>query len=344
MKTQRIWSPTQIYERHRIPGMIVTARGTLIVYTEARREFSDWGEMDILLKRSTDGGESFGEPIVLANGNETHKTVNNPTMVEDRNGRIHLIYCEDYSIKGGRVLHRFSDDDGITWSTPDDITYATAPEERNVFAVGPGHGICTPSGDLILPIWRVPKRYEARIESHVPSEIGTLYSKDDGITWQMGEILPIKDELFLPNETEIALLEDGSVYLNCRLGAGLTYRGRAYSKTGFSDWTEYEPDKSLYDPICFGSVISYKPTGKPHTLIFVNCDSKYERKNITVKGSTDGGKTWTMRRVIDSERGGYAELAVDRSRGNIYVLYEEDAGVNCYLCQFNYEWLEESRF
>ena len=322
--------------------MTVTSRGTLIVYTEARDEFSDWSRMDILMKRSRDGGKSFDEPTVLAVGTDIHPTVNNPVMVEDKNGRLHFLYCEDYSIRGGRVLRRYSDDDGVTWSDVIDITAATQPELRNAFALGPGHGIRTPSGDLVIPLWRVPKRYHANEHSHVPSELSTLYSKDNGETWSTGEVLPIRDALFTPNETEIALLDDGSVYLNCRLGVGLTYRGRAYSPTGYSDWSGYEPDTALNDPICFGSVVSFKPSGKPHTLIFANCDSKTERKNVTVKASTDRGKTWTLKRVIDPDRGGYVEAATDPERELIYVLYEEDAGINCYLATFTYDWLEKA--
>ena len=56
-------------------------------------------------------------------------------------------------MNGGRVLVRHSDDDGLTWSEPEDITAATLPEYRNAFALGPGHGIMT-GGTLIIPVCR----------------------------------------------------------------------------------------------------------------------------------------------------------------------------------------------
>ena len=334
-----IWSPDEKYANHRIPGILITSLGTIIIYNEARREANDWSLMDIFAQRSVDGGESFGAPIVLAEGTVEHKTVNNPVMMQDKNGRIHLLFCEDYTINGGRALHRYSDDDGISWSEAEDITASTDPEYHNAFAFGPGHGICTPAGDLVVPVWMVPKYYESPLMSHMPSVMGTFYSLDCGKSWRLGEILPLSVDLFSPNETALTLLEDGTVYLNCRLGGGLRYRGRAYSKTGYSNWYGYEPDKSLHDPSCFGSVASIRAEGKPFTVLFANCENKGVRANVTVKGSVDSGKTWTLRREIDAERGGYVEMNVDPVSNKIYVLYESAWGTNCHLAILDYDAL-----
>ena len=179
-----LWKPDETYTNHRIPGMIVTKKGTVLAYCEARKNSSDWAMMDILLYRSENHGKTFGEPVILAQGTQEHKTVNNPVMVEDKNGRIHFLYCEDYSVNGGRVLRRFSDNDGITWSTPIDITAYTMPDFRNAFALGPGHGIMTKENVLVVPIWMVPKHYNSDIYHHTPSVLSTIYSKDNGETWQ----------------------------------------------------------------------------------------------------------------------------------------------------------------
>lgn len=321
-----LYRTNEEYEKFRIPGMIVTKSGTLLLVCEARRSTSDWSRMDILLRRSTDGGKNFSAPTALVEGTEQHPTVNNPVMIEDKNGRIHLLYCEDYAIKGGRVLQKTSDDNGVTWSEARDITSSTEPDVRNVFAFGPGHGICTKSGTLIVPFWRVPKRYRAALHSHMPSEIGTIYSLDNGETWHIGAILTTKDGILTPNETEIAELCDGRIYLNTRLGAGLTYRARAYSADGYSSWTGFEPDFELCDPICFGSCSSYVTKSGESVLLFANCNHPSERKNVTLKISFDNGKTWKEKHVIDKDRGGYTELAVDNAQNRIYVLYEEDWG------------------
>ena len=324
------------YARNRIPGMTVTSRGTLIVYNEARTEGSDWARMDIFMQRSEDRGRTFGAPILLAAGTDEIPTVNNPVMVEDTAGALHFLYCENYAIRGARVLHRVSTDDGLTWGAPIDVTRMTLPFYRNAFALGPGHGICTGDGTLVFPIWMVPKCYEQEITSHGPSCISTLYSRDNGISWQMGEIMLGDSDTPSPNETSLALTADGRVYLNARTKAHR--RAVAYSPNGYNGWSPLRPDGALTDPCCFGSAASYRYGGTT-ALLFANCDSETERKNVTVRVSLDGGRTWTHKKVLDADRGGYVETAVDNESGTVYVLYETDWGRTCRLAVTDLDFL-----
>lgn len=332
-----LWEPCGRYTHHRIPGMLVTNKGTLLAYCEARTNLNDWALMDVILQRSEDHGQNFGEPIILANGDVKHKTVNNPVMMQDKNGRIHFLYCEDYGINGGKIYRRYSDDDGVTWSDKVDITYATLPDYRNAFAIGPGHGICTSSGMLVVPIWLVPKRYGAKLTAHMPSEVSTLYSIDNGETWEIGELLGNSDEVISPNETAVAETSDGGVYLSIRHLS--MQRAVAYSKNGYANWYDYHADYKLDDPQCFGAVVSYCDEKHPHTLLFANCDTKEARRNVTVRLSTDDGKTWSKGKVIDAIEGGYVEMIADGKNGLIYVLYEKKGGLTDHLVSFNYEWL-----
>jgi len=277
---KELWRGGDRYIRHRIPGMIVTKKGTLIVYNEAREPGDDWAMMDILMQRSTDHGKTFGEFIKLAEGNEDCNTVNNPVMVEDKNGRIHFLYCENYTVNGGRAMHRYSDDDGLTWSEPIDITGFTNPDYHNAFAFGPGHGIMTKDGTLIIPVWMVPKFYEAPIKSHTPSVVTTFYSKDNGETWELGNLLGTNTEIICPNETSAVLTSDGRVHLNIRFQGFC--RAKAYSENGYSDWQDYAPDYKLPDPGCFGSVAAYNDGKHPYTMIFANCATKEDRSHVTV--------------------------------------------------------------
>lgn len=332
-----LWSRDEEYSYYRIPGMLVTERGTLLVYCEARRQDSDWSMMDILLQRSEDHGKSFSSPYPLANGTEQHPTVNNPVMLQDKSGRIHLLYCEDYTVNGGRALRRYSDDDGLSWSEPVDVTPSAMPEYHNAFAFGPGHGITTKDGTLVVPIWMVPKCHEAPLTSHSPSVLSTFYSKDNGETWAVGEILDTSPDIINPSETVAALTSDGRIYINIRFQGNC--RAKAYSKNGFSDWTEYAPDYALPDPQCFGSVAAYDDGENPYTLIFANCADECDRKKVTVRASTNDGYSYNVSRLIDEDRGGYVEVAVDNCAKLIYVLYENKFGVSDHLAIFNYEWL-----
>jgi sialidase-1 len=328
-----LWQRDAHYSNHRIPGLLVTSKGTLLAYREARQTMSDWARMDILLSRSEDCGETFGTDIVLADGTAEHPTVNNPVMAEDADGVIHFLYCEDYGVEGGRILHRTSRDDGRTWSAPEDISAATMPAYRNVFAFGPGHGICLKNGTLIFPVWLVPKSAGNRPRAHGPSEITTLYSTDGGLSWHMGELLRHTTDTPSPNETTAAQRADGSVYLNIRVTSGRGCRAQAVSATGYDGWQDYRAVEELPDPSCFGSVSACDDG----MLVFGNCAHASERKMVTVRRSFDGGATFPVQKLLCADGGGYVETAVDNRNGWIYVLYERNLGETDTLVRLKYE-------
>ena len=326
MFTKKIWerSPRGEYSHMRIPGITVTSRGDIIIYAEARRSGGDWAEIDIVARRSRDGGKTFGEPQFLARSTSAHPTVNNPVIAEDAHGALHFLYCEDYGVHGGKVLQRVSRDGGEAFGEPKDITAATLPDYRNVFALGPGHGICTVSGTLAFPFWLVPKKFGKPETAHVPSEAGVLYSRDNGKTWHTTTLLPARDDIISPNETVAAEIADGSIYLAIRQNAPA--RAYALLASDFSSFCEYAALEGVRDPICFGSVVSVRGE-----LAFVNCDHTEKRENLTLRKSRDGGKTWQKSLTLDASRGGYADIAYDSARDKIYVIYENEYGKELYF-------------
>lgn len=331
-----LWCGGEFYEKHRIPGLFITQKGTLLAYNESRRTAEDWAMMDVLCQRSTDGGKSFSAFFPLARGTEALPTVNNPVMMQDKNGRIHFLYCECYGTKGGRILRRFSDDDGITWSDVIDVTPFTSPDERTCFALGPGHGITLKNGRMLVPVWLVPKCYGQPTRKHGPSVVTTFVSDDNGETWSLGEWLWTSAMVVSPNETVAAELSDGRVYLNIRSQA--SYRSRAYSADGATLWQGYEPDRVLVDARCFGSLTTVENARGEQILLFAHCANENERDHVTVHASRDGGLTWFASKLVDEMRGGYVEMNATDAE-HIYLLYEEDWGAKCHLCTFDLAWL-----
>lgn len=310
------------YGKYRIPCIAATARGTLLACCEARRAGSDWDGIDLVLKRSTDGGATWSENRVLAAGASQGVTLNNPVLIADGD-TVHLLFCREYGVtqRGGGVFHMRSGDGGLSWSDPRDITGCTHPENytRNVLACGPGHGIAHSNGTLLCPVWMTTDAPGS--QSHRPSDISTLYSSDQGETWQIGEVVYSSRDIPNMSECSAAELSDGRVMLNIRNESPKNRRAVAVSPNGYTNWTEPALNDALIDPICYGSLLRYDDS----TLLFCNAASERGRENLTLRLSFDDGRTWPQALVIDPGAAQYADIAV--LDGSVYVLYEKDSDI-----------------
>ncbi|MEG2044712.1 MAG: sialidase family protein [Clostridia bacterium] len=322
-------SESDSYYQCRIPGIVVTKKNTVLTYYEARKTRSDWAPMDVVLRRSENGGKTFSKPIVLAEGSNINKTINNPTMIVGSDNTVHLLYCVEYGVKskGGGVFYAKSSDDGISFTAPKEISDVFLPLNATVIAIGPGHGICTKNGTLITAIWYVDKNKAENDTNHYPSYVSTLYSTDNGNTFKVGET--IKSELKDLNESMVVELSSGDIMINMR-APNTGFRAISISKTGFSDWSETYLDKSLIDPTCFAGIC--KVSDKK--IVFVNCCDKESRTHLTLKTSIDDGKTWDKGIIIYEKEAGYADVSLDNN-GNIYIAYEIKSGFEYHISKLN---------
>lgn len=356
---------------YRIPGIIVTARGTVLAYAEARkRSGADWDTIQLMLRRSTDGGRTFSEqrsvaevpdvprsPVALERHQDRpdDQTYNNPVAITDFHGPVHFLFCREYM----RVYYMRSDDDGQSFSKPRDITDALEPLRAKypfrVVATGPGHGIQLRNGRLLVPIWLSPGLTG---NGHGPSQTATLASNDGGMTWQAGDIaVADTPETPSPNETTAAELEDGRVMLNVRTPSPRNRRLIVVSKDGLNGWSNPAFDDDLPDPICFASLfrLSFKRSGGKSRLLFANpanltrADGKPEiwkdRKNLTVRVSYNDGQTWAAERAIEPGSSGYADLAA-LPDGSVLCLYEAGGTFpnECVLlAHFDMAWLTNGK-
>src|SRR5687767_13639021 len=86
-----VFEPGSAYTTTRIPAIVATKKGTLLAFCEARaNSTSDWAEIDLIMRRSTNGGRSWG-PVVVIVPREKNKPLGNPTPIVDQEGRIHLL-------------------------------------------------------------------------------------------------------------------------------------------------------------------------------------------------------------------------------------------------------------
>lgn len=308
---------------YRIPGIVVTGCGTVICCYEGRMDtHNDWAQIDIVVCRSTDGGEHMERQVIASSdgvtGSQEPVTWNNPVLIRDGE-RIHLLFHRNYET----AYHCFSDDDGVTFSKPTEITEAFRefPYEWNVCASGPGHGIVTESGRLIVPVWLACGEAldeSGRKKAHNPSVAGAIYSDDSGTTWHAGALT---EGIVNANETSIVQRNDGQILFNIRNNETERCRVLGISPDGAAGFTKIWKETALPDPKCFGSMVRLDEK----RIGFVNCanaDKEHplgERIFLTVSVSKDDGISWNPEIRVDTY-GGYADMAV--WDGVLYVFYE----------------------
>lgn len=365
------------YKLYRIPGIVTTRRGVVLAYCEARKsDRGDWGQIDILLRRSTDGGKTWGprntlanvpgpkskNPVALAQKLATpgEVTYNNPVAIPDSNGAVHFLFCLEYA----RCFYLRSDDDGATFTPPVEITAsfdAFRPEyDWKVLATGPGHGIQLRNGRLLVPVWL---SLGTGGHAHRPSVTSVIYSDDHGRTWQRGAIAgPNTGDWSIPNETCAVQLADGRVLLNMRSESKANRRLLTTSPDGATGWSRPQFHEQLLEPICMAGMVrlSESPTSDRNRLLFSNphnlsrSDGKEapgkgrDRKNVSVKLSYDEAVTWPVNKTIEPGFSGYSDLAV-AGDGTILLFYERGStdGKDIYrtglltVARFNLEWLTD---
>jgi len=131
-------SGTEGYKSFRIPAIIKTPNNDLLAFCEGRVNSSgDFGDIDIVMKRSSDNGKSWSPISVIATYDSLQ--AGNPAPVVDRsdpaypNGRLFLFYNtgnnHESEIRNGKgvreVWYKTSIDNGFTWSAGVNITTQT---------------------------------------------------------------------------------------------------------------------------------------------------------------------------------------------------------------------------
>ena len=307
------------YHTYRIPALAVGAKGTLLAFCEGRKGSArDDGDIDLLLRRSEDGGRTWSEPtLIYEEGGEAPITIGNPCPVLDaQTGTLWLAFCRN----NDRVFVTSTQDDGLTWSSPREITADVKAEDWDWYATGPGHGIQLRfgphAGRLLFPCDHGVRGREGGWQKRGRSHV--IYSDDGGKTFHRGE-----PTAWGMNECQAAELRDGRLLLNMRNYHGKSCRAFAISEDGGRTWSEPVWNEAIYCPVCQAAMIDFSE--QPQVLLHSGPGGP-GRANMTLRVSYDQGKTWPYAREISRASAAYSDLAV-LEEGSICLIWETgDAG------------------
>ena len=344
-------SGTDGYHTYRIPALLVTQTGTVLAFCEGRKNSGrDTGTVDLLLKRSRDGGKTWtAQQIIWA---DDANTCGNPAPVLDENtGTVWLLMAHNLgsdtenAITRGtsrdtrRVFVTMSRDDGLSWSSPKEITSAVKKTNWQWYATGPCNGIQLTRGPhkgrLVIPA----NHSELNSQNQPVTRSHIIFSDDHGATWRLGG-----EEEALTNESTVVEREDGSLLHNMRSYHKKNRRAVASSFDGGARWSPIHFDETLIEPVCQASILRYAwPNKDQKSMILFSNPASLKREKMTIRLSYDEGATWPVSTILHEGPSAYSCLAVlpDKSIGCLFERGEKSPYEKITLARLNLKWLEE---
>lgn len=333
---------------YRIPGMVRSKKGTLLATYDVRyrHQFDLPADIDIGVSRSGDKGQNWQDMrIALDMGNDekfSFDGVGDPCIwVDEKSGRIWIAGLWSHGKNAfkqskpglkpeetGQLVLTYSDDDGVSWCKPINITEQVKHPDWHIILAGPGSGITMQDGTLVWPAqYRSGKEHNAKPFSTL------IYSKDRGKSWKIGTGVKI-------DTTEAQLVETvpGTIMINCRDNRGGARSIYTTRDLGASWQVHAASDrKALIESTCQASLIKVQHPRHGNLLLFSNPATTKGRNHMTLKLSRDLGESWPQQHhlLYDYREGaGYSSLAPidDTYFGVIY-----EGQYELYFLRFKYD-------
>ncbi|WP_236787723.1 exo-alpha-sialidase [Amycolatopsis sp. GM8] len=319
---------TEGYDCFRVPAVVQARNKDLLAFAEGRRGGSrfcaDAGNIDIVVKRSTDGGHTWGPLQVVVRGDGD--TRGNPTpIVLPSTGRIVLLStaeCVRRHPCGRAPQVQDSDDNGHSWMTPHPITSELGfTRPPGWLATGPGHGIVLDhgphAGRLLAGLsYNLGMRYTGAV----------IYSDDQGATWRTGATTTSESPALQPQELSLAELPGDRVYVAARNQAGWAEQCLAGGTRNRADTVATDGGTRFargfaFNPGLVTPTVQAPVLGLGAVVVFAGPSVCGARARLTVRSSIDDGAHWRTEEMVWPQAAAYSDL-VALGPDDVGLLYE----------------------
>lgn len=334
---------------YRIPGIITAEDGSLVSVCDRRinSNVDLPAHIDVYVNRSTDGGKTWSEPIMVAGDEPGTIGYGDAAIMKNRKGRLIILYNGGkYGLFNGTAENPFrkykvySDDNGITWSEPEDITNSLygalcddpIAQKWTSMLLTSGRGICTRDGVLMVAV-----------AAKVPGKSGfsnyAVVSYDDGDTWKVESENAAWDA---GDEAKLAELNNGDILISMRRSGGREFN---YSSDKGKTWKEHFKAADLVSPACNGSLLVYTATadGYEKDRLLHTVPYSGSRTNVSLCMSYDEGKTFPIRKTICPGASAYSSLTI-LPDGSIGCLFEDGSSeMDMVFVSCSLDWLTDGQ-
>jgi sialidase-1 len=308
-------SGTGGYHTYRIPAVARMPDGSLFAFAEGRvNSNSDSGNIDIVMRRSSDNGLTWS-PMTVA-FNMGFNTAGNPTPIVNANtGALHLMFSRNNQAAFVAQFNFGTNQFNAATDITTVVQSLNVPFTINRLGPGPTAGIQLDNGRLVAPVW---VNETSGVDSKYRSAV--LYSDNGGATWQAGGVVPVANPVLGSNESAVAQLADGSLYMSIRTNGGTPSRGFSTSSDGGLTWSTVQLQPQIDSDMAAvkGSLLALD---YPNDALLLAAPEGPARNNMAIWLNLVQASAWSKIDNIASGPAGYPELTL--LNGNMVgLLYE----------------------